>query len=295
LLLCAVVRRLRAPNPLVDLPYLHNWNTAILGFVLYAFRFCLLATIVIIPQSLSVRGLDAAQFGPAVLWTAVAELGLAVVAAQLLNKGLDSRLLMAFGFATIAFTCLLNADYTSTWAAENYFRSGLLMGVGQVFAMVGMVGTIILQVMFSGGLDSPYRVLTFSAFFHVVRLFGGQVGVALMGHYVAEREKVHSFLLGLHLQPGNWTTAHTVSNLTGGLAMKSSGVPAAAGRAIGIVDGSVRLQAYALTFIDAFHFVAWTCVGALLLIALLRRFPMTFRDLRAAGAHSSQLRATGKP
>ena len=67
------------------------------------------------------------------------------------------------------------------------------MGTGQIFAMVGLVGTIILQAMFSGGLDSPYRVLTFSAFFHVVRLFGGQVGVALMGHFIAEREKLHSF------------------------------------------------------------------------------------------------------
>jgi DHA2 family multidrug resistance protein len=288
LLLCAVVRRLRAPNPLVDLPYLHDWNTAILGFVLYAFRFCLLATIVIIPQSLSVRGLDAAQFGPAVLWTAVAELALAVVAAQLLNKGLDSRLLMAVGFATMAFTCLLNADYTSTWAAENYFRSELLMGVGQVFAMVGLVGTIILQVMFSGGLDSPQRVLTFSAFFHVVRLFGGQVGVALMGHFIAEREKLHSFLLGLHVQPGSWLTTQTITELTGGLAAKSTGVAAAAGRAVGITAGSVRLQAYALSFIDAFHLIAWTCVAVLLLVAMLRRFPMNYRDLRAVGAHSSQ-------
>ena len=280
-LLCALVRRLRAPNPLVDLPFLRKWNTVILGFGLYAFRFCLLATIVIIPQSLSVRGLDAAQFGPAVLWTAVAELALAVVAAQLLNKGLDSRLLMAVGFATMAFTCLVNANYTSAWAAENYFRSELLMGVGQVFAMVGLVGTIILQAMFSGALDSPYRVLTFSAFFHVVRLFGGQVGVAVMGHFIAEREKVHSFLIGLHVQAGSWITANTVGDLTGGLAARSTGVAAAAGRAVGITAGSVRVQAYALSFIDAFHLVAWTCVAALLLVAMLRRFPMNYRDLRA--------------
>ena len=288
LLLCALVRRLRAPNPLVDLRYLRNWNTVILGFGLYAFRFCLLTTIVIIPQSLSVRGLDAAQFGPAVLWTAGAEVILAVLAAQLLNKGLDSRLLMAVGFATMAFACVLNADYTSAWAAENYFRSELLMGVGQVFAMVGLVGTIILQAMFSGGLDSPYRVLTFSAFFHVVRLFGGQVGVALMGHFIAEREKLHSFLLGLHVQPGSWLTTQTITELTDGLAAKSTGVAAAAGRAVGITAGSVRLQAYALSFIDAFHLIAWTCVAALLLVAMLRRFPMNYRDLRAVGAHSSQ-------
>ena len=283
LLLCAVVRRLRAPNPLVDLPYLRSWNTVILGFGLYAFRFCLLATIVIIPQSLSVRGLDVAQFAPAVAWTAGAEVMLAVIAAHLLNQGLDSRLLMALGFATIAVACIVNADYTSAWAAENYFRSELLMGAGQVFAMVGLVSTIVLQALFSGGLASPYRVLTFSAFFHVVRLFGGQMGVALMGHFIAEREKLHSFLLGLHVQAGGWITAHTVTDLAGGLAATSSGVTTAAGRAIGVVAGSLRVQAYALSFIDAFHFIAWTCVVVLILVATLRRFPQNFRDLRAIG------------
>jgi DHA2 family multidrug resistance protein len=282
LLLCAVGRRLRAPNPLVDLPYLRNWNTVILGLGLYAFRFCLLATIVIIPQSLSVRGLDIAQFAPAVTYTAGAEVVLAAMVAHLLNRGVDSRLVMAVGFATIAGACVVNADYTSTWAAENYFRTALLMGVGQVFAMVGLVSTIVLQALSSGGLDSPYRVLTFSAFFHVVRLFGGQIGVALMGHFIAEREKLHSFLIGLHVQAGGWTTAHTVTDLVGGLASTSSGATTAAGRAFGIVASSVRVQAYALSFIDAFHFIAWTCTVALILIAMLRRFPQNFRDLRAS-------------
>jgi DHA2 family multidrug resistance protein len=264
----------------VDLPYLRNWNIVILAFGLYAFRFCLLATIVIIPQSLSVRGLDVAQFAPAVVWTAVAELALAAIAAHLLNQGVDSRLLMALGFATIAIACVVNADYTSTWVAENYFRSELLMGAGQVLAMVGLVATLVLQALFSGGFDSPYRVLTFSAFFHLVRLFGGQIGVALLGYFLAEREQLHSFLLGLHVEAGGWITAHTVTNLAGNLASTSSGVTTAAGRAIGMVANGVRIQAYTLSFIDAFHFIAWTCVGVLILVATLRRFPQTFRGLR---------------
>src|SRR5882672_7556522 len=122
---CAIVRRLRAPNPLVDVPYLRKWNTIALG--LFAFRFVLLATAFVIPQSLSFRGLDATQFGPAVLWTAMPEMFLALLAAHLLNKGLDSRLLMALGFATIATVCLMNAQFTSAWAPENYFRTELLM------------------------------------------------------------------------------------------------------------------------------------------------------------------------
>jgi outer membrane protein TolC len=40
-------------------------------------------------MSLSVRGLDAGQYGPAVLWTAMLEVALAFVGAMLLYKGID--------------------------------------------------------------------------------------------------------------------------------------------------------------------------------------------------------------
>src|SRR6202167_5654499 len=39
LLLCALVRRLLGPNPLVDMPYLRQWNTILLGTGLFFFRF----------------------------------------------------------------------------------------------------------------------------------------------------------------------------------------------------------------------------------------------------------------
>jgi DHA2 family multidrug resistance protein len=276
------------PNPLIDLPFLRKWNTLILGIILFAFRFALLATALIIPLSLSVRGFDATQIGPAVLWTAVPELLLTLVAAHFLIKGLDSRLLMATGFACIGFACLLNAQFTSAWSAENYFRTELLMAVGQSFAFLGLVTSIVLQVLFSGGMASPQRVLTFSAFFHTVRLFGGETGTVLMGHFIAKREQLHSFLLGLQVQRGDWITEGTVHNLTLGLAAKSSGLATAAGRAVGVVDGKVRLQAYALTMIDAFHLVAWMCVATLLLIATLRRSPLNFDDLPALQSNSKR-------
>src|SRR5262249_54615956 len=144
------------------------------------------------------------------LWTAVAELCLGVVAALLLGKGLDSRLVMAIGFAIVASVCILNASVTSAWAAENYFRSALLLAVGQSFSFVGLVSSLVMQAFLSGGLESPYRVLTFSAFIHTIRLFGGQVGAVMMGRFIAEQEKLHSFLVGLHVQPGGWVSDHTL-------------------------------------------------------------------------------------
>ena len=279
LLLCSLLRRLRSPNFLVDLPYLRDWNTILLAVALFVFRFVLLATIIIIPQSLSVHGLDAQQYGPSVLWTANFELALAFVGALLLSKGFDPRLLMATGFAAVAFACLINANFTTAWAPENYFRSELLMGVGQSFAIVGLVAALVQQAAFSGGLSAPQRALTFAAFYHTVRLLGGQAGVAYMGHFISNREKLHSNLLGLHVQSGSWVTDQSLHQLAAGLSAKSSGLMDATGRAAEIIGGRLRLQAYSLTFIDAFHLVAWACVGILLLIALLRKAPMNFAQI----------------
>lgn len=278
-LLCSVLERLRRPNFLIELSYLRKWNTTLLGIALFSFRFVLLGTVVIIPMSLSVRGLDAEQYGPAVLWTAVLEFALAFVGALLLYKGIDSRLLMAIGFAAIAFACLINSTFTSAWSPENYFRTELLTGVGQSFALLGLVSSIILQATFSGALEAPQRALTLSAFFHSVRLLGGQAGVALMGNFISDREKLHSNLLGLHVQSGSWLTDGSLHGMAAALAGRSSGIVAATGRALDIINNKLRLQAYSLTFIDGFQLLVWACVGMLLVTAVLRRSPMNFRQL----------------
>jgi DHA2 family multidrug resistance protein len=282
-LLASLVRRMRGPNPLVDLPYLRQWNTLLLGIGLILFRFALLATVVLIPQVLAVHGFEADQIGPALIWTAAPQLIIAVIAGLLLCANFDSRLLMAVGFACIAFACCLNATLTSAWSAANFYRTELLMGAGQSFAFVGIVSTIVLQAIFSGGLSKPQWALTFSSFFHVVRLFGGQIGVAFIGFFIAQRERLHSNLLGLHVSQGSWIVDRNLRLLTAGLFSKSSGLADAAGRAAEVISGRVRLQAYALTFIDEFHLVAWACVLALVLIALLRRAPLDYGDLSNAG------------
>jgi MFS transporter, DHA2 family, multidrug resistance protein len=281
LVVCAIVHRLRMPNPLIAVPYLRQWNTILLGIALFFFRFCLVATIILIPQSLAVQGFVADQIGPAVMWSALPLIFIAFIAGLLLAKKVDSRFLLASGFVCMAFACYLNADLTSAWSASNYYRTELLMGVGQAFAFIGLVGTIILQGIFSGGMAKPEWILTFSAFFHTVRLFGGNLGAVYMGHFVAQREKLHSNLLGLHVQSGNWITDNSLHQLAAGLFSKSSGVAAATGRAVGVINSRLRLQAYTLSINDGFYLVAWACVAMLLLIVLMRKAPLNYADLTA--------------
>ena len=189
------------------------------------------------------------------------------------------RLLMATGFTCIAAASILNAQLTSAWSAQNFYRTELLMGVGQSFAFIGLVSTIVLQAIFTGELSKPQAALTFSAFFHIVRLLGGQIGVTFVTHFIAIRERLHSNLLGLHVQKGSSLTDTNLGQMTAGLYAKSSGLATAGGRAAGLLSGRLRLQAYTLTFIDGFHLIAWGCVVALLPIALLRKAPLNYEQL----------------
>jgi len=280
-LLCSLVRRLRQPNPLVALPYLAKWSTVLLGGLLFWFRFTLCTTIILIPQSLAIRGLEADQIGPAIIWSALPLLPVAFTAGYLLLRKVDPRLLLAVGLACTALAAWLNAQYSSTWAAQNFYRTELLTGVGQAFAFIGLVGCIVLQAIFSGGLSKPAWALTFPAFFHVVRLFGGTAGAIYIGHFLAQREKLHSNLLGLHVSAGDWVTTLNVRGMTAGLAAKTAGLATAGARAVDLIGARLRLQAHSLSIVDGFLLIAWSCVCALVLVALLRKSPLDYGDLKA--------------
>ena len=280
-LLCALVRRLRGPNFLVALPYLLKWNTVLLGSLLFWFRFTLCTTIILVPQALAIRGFEPDQIGPAIIWSAIPLIPLAFMAALLLLRKFDPRLLFAIGLACTALAAWLNSQYSSTWAAENFYRTELLTGVGQAFAFIGLVGCIVLQAIFAGALAKPEWVLTLSAYFHTIRIFGGTAGAIYMGHFIARREKLHSNLLGLHVSGGDWITQQNIHAMTAGLYAKSSGMAAAGARGIDLIASRLRLQAYSLSINDGFLLIAWSCACALIFVALLRKSPLDYGDLSA--------------
>src|SRR6202041_2021090 len=232
------------------------WNTLLLGCLLFWFRFTLCTTIILIPQSLAIRGLEADQIGPAIIWSAVPLVPIAFIAALLLLRKVDPRLLFAAGLACTAFAGWLCSQYSTAWAAENFYRTELLVGVGQAFAFIGLVGCIVLQAIFTGGLAKAEWALSFSAFFHVIRLFGGTAGAIYMGHFLAQREKLHSNLLGLHVSGGNWITDQNFRAMTAGVYAKSSAIGDATARAVDLMGSRLRLQAYSLSLVDGFLLLA---------------------------------------
>jgi DHA2 family multidrug resistance protein len=276
LLLTAIVRRWMSPNPMVNLPFLAYRNTLLLGAGLFSFRFVLLAVSFLIPGYLgAIQGYRPLQTGSVLLWVIVPQFIVGLIAAQLM-RWIDGRLIFALGFATVAGACLMNAQLTSAWAGENFWWPQLVMGVGLSFTFVGLVGLIVQQVLTTGAITRPFDVLTYSAFFHVIRLFGGETGAAFMQRLVSVRERFHSSMVGLHVEIGNWLTDERLRMLTGGLHLHSPGPEDSQQQAVALLAGQVRQQAYTLAYIDGFLMIAWVCAGIIVLIACMKAMKIYF-------------------
>src|SRR5438552_13807449 len=65
-----------------------------------------------------------------------------------------------------------------------------------------------------------------------------------MGHFLAQREKLHSNFLGVHVSNGDWLTGQNIHAMTAGLYAKSSGLATAGARAVDLLAARMRLQAF---------------------------------------------------
>ena len=114
---------------------------------------------------------------------------------------------------------------------------------------------------------------------HFIRIFGGEVGVAIMTRLISVREQFHSNRLGLNVRAGSWLTVDRVRALSAGLFPGSIGPEEAQHRAIDILSKQVRAQAYSLAAADGFTLIGWVVVAYLLMMLLLRPGSISYRDL----------------
>ena len=276
LLAAAAIRRWLSPNPFFDLPFVIKRNTLILGLVLFSFRFVLLTIVFLIPSYLgAIQNYRPLETGRLMWWIILPQLVMGWISVQLMKRT-DGRLPLALGFTMVGIACLLNSRLTSVWSGDNFWWSQLVLALGLSLAFVGLVGNLVQQALETGALVRPVNALTFSAFLHGIRLFGGQAGSAMIQRVVAVREQFHSNMLGMNANVGSWLTDERVSQLTGGLLSSSSGMPEAQNRALVVLDAQVRQQAYTLAISDGFFVIVCACIGIIVMIAFMKRTKIYF-------------------
>lgn len=281
LVLAAVVRHFMLPNPLVHYQFLIRRNTLLLALVIISFRFVMLATVVSIPSFLgSVRGFLPLQEAPILVWVAVPQFVLGLVAMSLLRT-IDPRLILASGFGLVGIACLLNARISSVWAGGDFSMTQAVMALGLALAFNSMVGSIVLEVLDTGALTRPADILTFAGFFQVMRLFGGEMGAAFMGHFIAIREQFHSNMLGLNVRIANGIAHDRLLGLQHAFNPRSNLLNATS-QAAEALSLQVRQQAFTLAISDSFVLLAVSCVSCLVAVAFMVKVPTQYRQVTAA-------------
>jgi DHA2 family multidrug resistance protein len=276
----ALVRRMLLPNPTLNLAFLNRRNIVILALSIFMFKFAHLATVVLVPGFLgNIPQYRPLETGHALAWVAVPMFAVVwLVAAVVIHT--NSRLTLALGLTIVAIGCWICSQLDTSWAGTSFEGVELLLSCGFACSYVGLVSSIVLEGLESGALTSAANAATFSGLMHFIRLFGGQVGVAFMTHFVSVREKFHSNLIGLHVQAGDWLTDERVRMLTGGVLPGSTGAEEAQYRAAGILGQQVRAQAYTLATADGFILIGWMVVIYLMMMLFLRPGKITYKDLR---------------
>jgi len=279
LLGATILRRVVQPNPIVNLKFLITRNIIILATSIFVFKFMHLAAIVLVPGFLAnIQHYRPLETGHTLAWVALPMFAMVWLVATIIIY-MNSRLVLALGLAVGAICCLCWAHVDTSWSGNSFEIVELLLSLGLASAYIGLVGSIVLEALESGALKSIANVATFSGFMHLMRLFGGQIGVAAMTRFIAVREQFHSNMLGLFVQRGSWLTDHRVRMLTGGLLPESTGQQEAQHRAAAILGLQVRAQAYTLATSDGFILIVWVVIAYLLMMLLLRPGKISFNAL----------------
>jgi MFS transporter, DHA2 family, multidrug resistance protein len=284
LILATAVRHFSKPNPLINFPFLRRRNTVLLAFVIMIFRFVLLSAVVLVPSYLTtIRGYRPEQVGPVLLWLAIPQLLAGLLAIYLLGR-VDSRLIMAAGFATVAIAALMDSHITSVWSGNSFDISQIALAMGEGFAFNGMVGTIVLDLINSGSMNKGPDVLSFGGFFQTIRLFGGELGASFIQFFLHSRQVFHGDLLSADIQGGSTSVIERTHILTAGLHAQSATQDIDTGRAAALFAGNIRQQAFTLSIMDAFTLIAYVATACLVIVACLRGLKVGFRQIIATSA-----------
>jgi DHA2 family multidrug resistance protein len=263
LLIGFIVTELMAEHPLIRLRVVAKRNVWLSAVLISIYGFGVMATAFVLPDYLTrVQGLRELQIGDVLNWIALPQFVLVPLAAVLLRR-IDARILIAIGFALIAYASWLNTGLTHDWAGSDFLPSQIVGAIGLAFGITALIAFGVANI-------TPAEAPTIAAVIQIGRLFGNEVGSAFVQTYVRVREQVYSNLTGLHLIAGSDRGETVVSAASAPFAARPTGAGDPTLQGLASVGNLIRREAYVLAYIDGFWIIAWVMAAGIVLLLLLR-------------------------
>jgi len=220
----------------------------------------------VLPDYLTrVQGLRELQIGDVLNWIALPQFVFVPLAAVLLRR-IDARILVAIGFALIAYASWLNTGLTHDWVGGDFLPSQIVGAVGLAFGITALI-------VFGVANITPAEAPTIAAVIQIGRLFGNEIGTAFVQTYVRIREQVYSNLTGLHFIAGSHRSDSAVATATAPFAARPIGAGDPTLQGFAGISNLIRREAYVLAYIDGFWIIAWVMAAGIALLLLLRPPP----------------------
>ena len=266
LVIAFIATEVTAEHPLIRLRVVGKRNVWLSAVLISIYGFGVTATAFVLPDYLTrVQGLRDLQIGDVLNWVALPQFVFVPLAAVLLRR-VDARLLVGIGFALIAYSSWLNTGLTHDWAGDDFLPSQIAGAIGLAFGITALI-------VFGVANITPAEAPTIAAVIQIGRLFGNELGTALIQTYVRVREQVYSNLTGLHFIVGSHRSDSAVATASMPFAARPTGADDPSLQGLASVGNLIRREAYVLAYIDGFWIIAWVMAGGIVLLLLLRPPP----------------------
>jgi DHA2 family multidrug resistance protein len=252
------IGQLKSKRPVIRLGLLRQRQFASVIVMALATGVVLYGASYVIPQFLAaIAGYNALQAGQIVFLSGVPAI-LAMPFLPLMMKHLDVRVAIGGGFMLMAVATWMNNGLTAEAVGGDFVTSQLMLGFGQIMAMIFLNQAAISAV-------DPKDAGDASGLFNAARNLGGSIGLAVLATIRDERTEQHRWNIHSAIEHNDVS----VQDYLSGLADQFGGMEAA----YRMLDATVTQQAVVMTFNDCFSLIAVVIVASAALVFFLKPLP----------------------
>ena len=259
-----VLREFTNHDPIVQLRVLGDRSFAVGTVLTCIYGFTLYGVTALLPLFLqTVMGYPALDSGLAVSPRGIGSIISMLVVGALVNR-IDGRLLLAFGFAVLAYSTYQLSRINLDISMISVVWPNVLNGFAGGFIFVP------LTTMTMGRLQKE-QIGNAAGIYNLMRNIGGSVGIASVTTMLVRGSQIHQNYLGAHLTAQSPDTIAAAQGLQAELHTSGASLYDAGVEALGALYRSMQQQATVLSYADNFRFMAFLMIVCIPLVFLFRR------------------------
>jgi DHA2 family multidrug resistance protein len=250
-------------HPLVDLHVFKNRNFAVGVLLMTSLAAILYGTTAELPLFLqTLMGYPALQSGYAMSPRGIAAFCTTALVGRLVGK-VPFRLMLIFGFSTLALSSFMLSDINLQVARINVIWPSIINGIAISFIFVPLTTITMSQL-------GQRQLGNATGLYNLTRNLGGSIGIAFVTTMLARGAQAHQALMVSHLTPFDPAFRRQLTAARQALGLHTDAATATT-QAYGILNGILDQQAHLWSFADNFTLFGLLALAGLPMLLLLQK------------------------